>query len=355
MVLVTGATGFLGRHLCPQLVERGFRVRALVRPTSDTGFLQDLGVQLALGDVRDLDTVRRAMLDCEWIVHAAGLFRFWGPREAFFETNVHGTDNVIEAALQVGVQRYVHISTLAVVGAPTTGQVLDEQIQCQPQDDYQRSKLQAEQRVLAAHRESGLPAIVLRPGAFYGPWGRYAFNRLFFEDPLKGLPVGVHWGRRITFPAYVPDVARAIVAALGRGRVGEIYNVVGECLPHSEVHGTVSRLAGIRPWRVNPPVFTLILLAKAWSVVARYTGREPYYSINMVPYVFCDWDCSHSKARRELGFEPTPFEDGARHTLAWYRQQGLGPGNWLGRAVASAWQLPRGASLAQSNVDQEVN
>ena len=348
MVLVTGATGFLGRNLCPYLVERGFRVRALVRSTSGADFLRDLGVQIVMGDVRDPNAVQRAVLGCEHIVHAAGMFRFWGRRDDFFETNVQGTANVLDAALREGVQRFVHISTLAVVGAPRGDQILDEQVRCQPQDDYQRSKLQAEQLVLASHRESRFPGIVLRPGAFYGPWGRYAFNRLFFEDPLKGLPVGVHRGKRITFPAFVPDVVRAIVAALGRGRVGEIYNVVGECLPHSEVHDTISRLAGIRSWRVNPPAFSLIVLARAWSLLARYTGQEPYYSINMVPYVFCDWNCTNSKAARELGFEPTPFEDGTRLTVAWYRQQAIGPKNWLSRAIVRAWRLPSGTVLASN-------
>jgi nucleoside-diphosphate-sugar epimerase len=114
------------------------------------------------------------------------------------------------------------------------------------------------------------------------------------------------------------------------------------------LHDTISRLAGIRSWRVNPPAFTLIGLARAWSLLAHYTGQEPYYSINMVPYVFCDWNCTNSKATRELGFEPTPFEDGARHTLAWYRQQGLGPRNWLSRAIVRAWRLPFGTSLASN-------
>jgi dihydroflavonol-4-reductase len=283
------------------------------------------------------------------------MFRFWGKRDAFYETNVQGTANVIAAVLREGVQRYVHISTLAVVGAPKSEQILDEQVECRPRDDYQRSKLQAEQQVLAAHQARDLPAIVLRPGALYGPWGRYAFNRLFFEDPLIGLPVGVHRGKRITFPVYVADVAQAILAALGRGREGEIYNVVGDCLSHAEVHATVSRLAGIRSMRVNPPAFTLIALAKVWSLVARYTKREPYYSINMVPYVFRDWNCSNAKARRDLGFVPTPFEDGARHTLAWYRRQGLGPSNWLGRAVVKAWQRAPGTYSEQPSIDQEVS
>ncbi len=339
MILVTGATGFLGRNLCPYLVEQGYRLRALVRPTSDVAFLEALGVELAYGDVRDAVAVERAVQGCRRVVHAAGLFRFWGRREDFVAINVGGTANMVTAALQAGVERFIYVSTIAVVGAPRSDQLLDEQVPCVPRDDYQRSKLEAEQVVLAAHRTHGLPAIVLRPGAYYGPWGRYAFNRMFFEDPLKGLPMGVQRGKRLTFPIFVPDLARVVEAALLRGRPGEIYNVAGPSLTHATVHATISRLAGIRPWRINPPAWAIIGLARVWTWLSRFTQHEPYYTSNMVPYVFCDWNTTSDKARRELGFEPTPFEEGARQTLAWYRQQGVGPPNWLGRLILRLWRV----------------
>jgi nucleoside-diphosphate-sugar epimerase len=90
----------------------------------------------------------------------------------------------------------------------------------------------------------------------------------------------------------------------------------------------------------------LIWLARVWTALAHFTGREPYYAINMVPYVFCDWNAPSEKARRELDLEPTPFEDGARQTLAWYRQLGVGPSHWLSRMVMKLWQVPeRDSSL----------
>ena len=342
VILVTGATGFLGRNLCPYLIARWASGAGLVRPASDTAFLSVLGVVMARGDVRDAASVRQAVQGCRSIVHAAGKFRFWGQRIDFFQINFLGTANLIEAALGAGVERFLYVSTIAVAGAPRSDQLLDEQARCEPKDDYQRSKLQTEQLVLAKHRVQGLPAIILRPGAYYGPWGRYAFNRMFFEDPLKGLPVGVHWGRRLTFPVFVPDLVRVIEAALTRGRVGEIYNVAGPSLTHAEVHRTVSRLAGIHPWRVNPPAFAIIGLARLWTWLSRWTRREPYYSINMVPYVFCDWNTRSGKARRELGFEPTSFEEGARQTIEWYRQQGIEPGHWPGRLILRLWSVKRG-------------
>lgn len=338
MIFVTGVSGFLGHNLCPFLVAQGYRLRALVRASSDVAFLRELGVELVEGDVRHRRSVRGAAAGCRWAIHAAGKFRFWGRREEFYATNVDGTANVLAEAARAGVERFVHISTITVVGAPRRGQMLDEQVQCQPQDDYQRSKLEGESLALAACRETGLPVVVLRPGAFYGPWGWYAFNRMFFEDPLKGLPFGVHFGKRISFPVFVPDLAGVIASALTRGRSGEIYNVATS-VTHAEIHRTISDLAGLRPWRINPPGFTLIVLAWLWTFISRYTGREPYYTINMVPYVFCDWNVNSAKARRELGFVPTPFKEGARQTLDWYRHQAVGPSHPLARLMVGLWRV----------------
>ena len=220
-ILITGATGFLGHTLCPHLVRHGYRLRAFVRPTSAWEFLRPLGVDLAWGDIRDADAIRAAAGGCGAIVHAAAKFRFWGHPADFLATNVDGTKNALEAARQAGVERFIYISTVAVVGTPRQGTTIDERYPLDPQDDYQRSKLAAERLALSYYSERHVPTIVLRPGAIYGPGGRYGFNRLFFEDPLKGIPLQVHRGRHISFPAYVLDVAkhqiRAQAGATGGG------------------------------------------------------------------------------------------------------------------------------------------
>jgi len=332
-VLITGATGFLGHTLCPYLVERGYRLRALVRRSSNWGFLSPLGVELAWGDIRDAEAVRTATEGCRAVVHAAGKFRFWGKREDFFGVNLEGTRNALEAAQQAGVKQFVYISTVAVVGVPRGSAVIDETYPLTPWDDYQCSKLEAERLTLCYHRECGLPAIVLRPGAFYGPGSRYGFNRLFFEDPLKGLPLQVHRGQRINFPVYIRDVAQGIDLALKQGQPGEVYNISGPSISHRQANDVVDRLLGYRIWRFNVPDWAMLALARAWTWLSRYTGREPYYPINLSLYVFYDWKVSSDKARRELGFVPTPFEEGARATLEWYRKLGVGPANCLANLI----------------------
>lgn len=324
MILLTGATGFLGHHLARQLLNEGYEVRALVRRQSETKFLQKMGVELAFAcDISDREALRAACRGCQGVVHAAALFRMWGNLCHFWQTNMEGSDATLRAALEEGVQRVVVVSTVVVVGKPQPGRVVDEEHPCRPQDAYQRTKLEAERLALAYERNCGLEVVVVRPGALYGPWGRYAFNRLFFEDPLRGWRIKVHGGQRLTFPAYARDVARGIVGALQRGRQGQVYNLSGATMSHDEVNDVISDLAGISRWRLNLPTRPLLLLAQLWTAASRYTGEEPFYPSNLAHYVFQDWRVSSAKAREELGFRPTPFAQGARETIEWYRNQGI--------------------------------
>ncbi len=323
MILITGATGFLGHNLVPMLVQAGYEIRALVRPTSNTDFLERLGVELAYtDDIANQAAVQAACRGCDQVVHAAGLFRFWGKPHEFWQTNVEGTTAMLNAALANDVKRFIYISTIAVVGTTPAQEVIDENTVCRPQEPYQLSKLEAETRVLAYGQE-GLPVIVLRPGAFYGPWGRYAFNRLFFEEPLRGWRIRVDGGRHITFPVFVPDVAQGIMLALDKAKPGEIYNISGRSLTHNEANNIISDLAGIGRWRINIPRNLVISLSRAWTGLSHFTRKEPFYPINMAPYVFQDWHISTAKAEKELGFTPTSFETGARQTLQWYKEQGI--------------------------------
>ncbi|MCA9918292.1 MAG: NAD-dependent epimerase/dehydratase family protein, partial [Anaerolineales bacterium] len=133
MILITGATGFLGRHLVPHLVGLGYPLRAVVRPSSDTQFLQKLGVELAYAeDITDVDALTQACAGCDQIIHAAGLFRFWGQPEEFWQTNVGGTTAVLTAAKNHPITRFIHISTIAVVGKPPTNRPIDETTRCNP-------------------------------------------------------------------------------------------------------------------------------------------------------------------------------------------------------------------------------
>lgn len=324
MIFVTGATGFLGHNLIPALTQAGYQVRALVRPTSSADFLKSHNVEVVVGDVLDRDSLMEAMKGCRYVIHGAGLFRLWGDQKSFEQVNAQGTAHALEAALRNNVERFVQVSTIAVVGIPENGRVIDESYPCQPDDFYQRSKYDAENIVRMFALSARFPAIIVRPGAFYGPWGHYALNRLFFEDPMRGLRVQVYKGQRLTFPAFVPDVAQGIIAALERGRVGETYNISGESITHAEAGRIISKLAGMSAWRLDCPPGLMLWLARQMERLASETHREPFYPVALAKYVFYDWPVSSDKAHNELGWTPTPFEGGARQTVEWYRTMGWG-------------------------------
>ena len=322
MILVTGATGFLGHNLCKRLTHQGYALRALARPSSHTLFLEELGVEIAIGDVRDQASVQAAMAGCEAVIHAAARFRLWGPPETFEDINLWGTRNVLASAYRLRIKRFVHISSIIVVGPQPPGTVITDDTPYGPYhgDNYARTKMGGE-RLALSYAEVGLPVIVLRLGALYGPWGAYAFNRLFFEEFLRGWCVQVHHGRHITFPCYVDDAAAAIQAALTRGRIGQVYNVSGRSISHREANQVVSRLAGKSNWRLNIPGSVMVNVARLLEFIALFTRREPFYPLNLAPYVFDDWVVDSKKAQRELGFQPIPFEEGARRTLDWYQSR----------------------------------
>ena len=324
MILVTGATGFLGRNLCEYLTQQGYSIRALARSSSDIDFLHKLGVETAIGDVTDRVSVLKAAQGCRQIIHTAAYFRLWGNPKDFAAVNRRGTFNVLTAAQKVNIQRFIHISTIIVARPKISNETITENLPYNPYptDYYARTKVGGE-RLALSFAKKGLPVIVLRLGALYGPWGHYAFNRIFFEDFLyHGLRIQVHSGRHITFPCYVGDAVKAIKAALTLGRVGEIYNVSGESISHQEINRIVSQLAGKSNWRINIPAPLMINFARLLECLSIVTKKEPYYPINLVPYVFEDWWVDSNKARRELKFAPRSFQEGAQQTLAWYKSVG---------------------------------
>jgi|FLYN01.1.fsa_nt_gi nucleoside-diphosphate-sugar epimerase len=323
MIFVTGGTGFLGRHLVPALCRAGYYpVRVLTRRPDEHRWLRRYPqVEVVQGDLLDGQIIERAVAGCRYVIHAGGIFRFWvpGSERVFYDTNTRGTEHVLNAAHKTQVERVIHISTAAVIGQPDSDKVVDETHPPRPADAYQRSKLQAEQIALRYFTEYDLPVIILRPGAYYGPLGEYAFNRLFFKDPMRGIIMQVEGGRHIIFPAYIADVAQGVMKALECGCPGEIYNICGDWITHREAFDIVVEEARL-PWpRLPIPGWMGIATAHVLEAISIITRREPFWPLNLRSYVYNNWRVSSEKARRELGFEPTGFREGARRTIAWYR------------------------------------
>lgn len=320
MIFVTGGTGFLGRHLIAALCREGHDIRVLTRTPEENAWLKRYPqVEVISGDLLDRELLIKSLAGCRYVIHAGGFFRFWGDEDHFMATNAQGTENMLVAAAHAGVERFLHVSTIAVIGQPDPANVIDETYPPQPVEPYQRSKYEGELIALRYWRDEGVPVVILRPGAYYGPLGEYGFNRLFFRDPMRGIIMQIDGGRYIIFPAYISDVASGIINALTLARLGETYHICGDWISHKDAFDIVCEEAGLCWPRPPIPGWMGIAASRLLESIANITGREPFWPINMQSYVYNNWRVSSEKARRELNFQPVSFREGARRTIAWYR------------------------------------
>ncbi|NLS76087.1 MAG: NAD-dependent epimerase/dehydratase family protein [Chloroflexi bacterium] len=325
--LVTGGAGFIGQRLLRRLAERGVACRALVRPGRDTSALDGLGIEWAAGDVTDPATLRGLAADVDVVYHLAAVGHVAAQTEEdyqrFRRVNVEGTRNLLRACQGERIARFVHFSSTAAMGTLRRERI-DETAPCQPATPYQKSKREGELAALAAWRESGVPALALRPCMVYGPGGEgefLKFCRLF----ARGLFPRVGRSPNLTPLVHVDDVVQAALLAGERGRPGEVYLVAGErSYPLAELRAEILAALGLRRPYVYMPLW--LALAGAWALetTGRVAGRVPPVTRRNILSTTASRVFDIGKARAELGYRPAvTLAQGVRETVAWYRERGL--------------------------------
>ena len=322
-VFVTGGTGFVGKPTVRRLVEDGHEVRCLVRKTSRTGELEELGCQLAYGDVTDKASVLDGMKGCEWLVHLANVYSFWEPDNSVYRrVNVEGTRNVAEAALEEGVSKVAHVSSFVVWGKPA--QIpFDEETPVGPErfTAYAESKYEGDLVVWKLYRERGLPVVVLYPGGVMGA-GNPKSNGQYIRDLVKGRMPGMVFEDSALTWVHVKDVAEAIIRALEKeGNKGEEYLVGKHALAMGELTRTVCEISGAPLPKVSIPEPVIMAGATLLTKVADLTGRPPLLGMskdtmrNLKEGAIFDG----SKAERELGVTYTPIREALEEEVASHR------------------------------------
>jgi nucleoside-diphosphate-sugar epimerase len=323
--LVTGATGLLGSHIADQLATRGERVRALVRPSSDTSYLRDLGVELVPGDLLDPASLRPAVEETDVVYHCAAKVGEWGPWSEYQALIIDATRNLLEACRAARVGRLLHVSSITVYGHLKRRDGLfteDEPLgqHLWSRDHYIRAKIQAEELV---RRYPGAWTI-LRPSWMYGPRDRTTMPRL-----VKALRSGrvtlIGTGDNLLNIVYAGDVAEAaILAANHPAARGRAYNVSspGEITQRQVVDTLTDQLGLPRIARRFP-----FWLAYRMGWVSELIGhairikRPPHITRYGVSLVGRPTQFSIDKARTELGWQPrVSAAEGLRRTLDWYRE-----------------------------------
>lgn len=323
-VLVTGATGFIGSAVVRKLIERGYSVRALKRPSSPSFHLADLDIEFAEGDIRDAESVRQAMAGVRWLFHVAADYRLWAPNPAdIIENNVVGTRLVMLEAQRAGVERIVYTSSVATLAVDPDGGAADENSPAQEGEAvgaYKRSKIMAE-RAVEAMVAQGLPAVIVNPSAPVGPCDvrPTPTGRIIIEAASGRMPAFVDTGLNLV---HVDDVAAGHLAALERGRIGERYILGGQNASLREMLAAIARLTGRRAPRIRIPRAAVMPLAVVAEAVARGTGREPFVTLDGLRMSKKRMFFSTAKAERELNFRARPYAEGIEDAIRWFRNTG---------------------------------
>jgi len=324
-VLVTGASGFVGSAVARKLVERGYAVRALVRPTSPRFHLAGLDIDYAVGDLRDAETVRPAMAGVRYVFHVAADYRLWArdPNEILVN-NRESTRIVMEEALRAGVERIVYTSSVATLAVRRDGTSVDETF---PLDEakaigvYKRSKVVAERLVERMIAEQKLPAVIVNPSTPIGPRDvkPTPTGRIIVEAARGRMPAFVDTGMNLV---HVDDVADGHLAALDRGKIGERYVLGGQNVHFSDMLGAIATLLGRRPPRVKIPRGAIVPLAIAAETIARFTGREPFVTRDALRMSKYRMFFTTAKAERDLGVTARPFTEALADAIEWFRGAG---------------------------------
>ena len=317
LVLVTGATGFLGSVLTRKLLARDLAVRVYHREASSMDLLDrvEQRVEHAVGDIRDAAALDAAFDGVTCVYHAAARVGFGGRRErqAMMGINVDGTAAVINAALRHGVQRLVHVSSMAAFGRPEHPEgVIDER------NEWQRSKVNsvyAQSKYLSeleVHRgiAEGLDAVITNPSLIFGA-GRTGDNtrRIIERVRTRSLPAVPAGGTNVVD---VEDVAEALFLAMDRGRSGERYFLGSENLSWRTIIDELARAFDVEPPRLQLPPLPALGLAYASEALAFATGSPPLITRETARAASRTYRYSNRKARRELGWNPRPFSETAR-------------------------------------------
>ncbi len=327
-VLLTGATGFLGRAVARRLVARGHTLRVLARPTSRLAGLPE-GVLVAEGDVTSASSMARAAEGCDAVLHMAALVKIWVPEPAQFEAvNVAGLDNALAAARSAGA-RLVYTSSFMALG-PSGPSALDaERPHPGPpfRNRYEETKARADALARAASA-AGQDVVTLYPGVIYGPGEMTEGNIVarMIADHLNGrLPGLVGPGDRRWSYAFVEDVAEGHVLALEQGLSGSRLVLGGENATLCRVFDLVREITGVPPPRHRIPYGLASAIGRAQWLWAETTGHPPQLTHGEVGVFREEWACDSARAVREIGYEWRPLAEGLRETVRWLSVQGLVP------------------------------
>jgi nucleoside-diphosphate-sugar epimerase len=322
-VLVTGANGFTGLRLAQRLQQSGHEVRALVRPTASTGTLEAAGIEVFRGQLTDTQDVRAAVSGCAKVYHVAAAFRTAGhPDSYYYDVNVGGTSNVLEAARAAGCERVVHCSTGGVHGHIAEPPA-NEKYRFAPGDVYQDSKVAAEGLVQQAIAQ-GQRVVIFRPGAIYGE-GDLRFLKLYRSVQNRRW-VMIGSGETRLHMVHVDDLCAGIeLCGSQESAIGQVFLIAGPDAPKlNEIVAIIANVLKVPQPRLKIPVWPVYAAGWLCEKICVPLRIDPPLHTRRVSFFTHHREFDISKARRLLGYDPQiNAAAGIARTAAWYISQGL--------------------------------
>lgn len=323
-VLVTGATGFIGFHVGKLLVEKGFHVRALVRNEWDASFLEDAGMELVAGDIRDIDTIYNAMRGCRQLYHLAADNRLWVPDpKTMYDINVHGTRNVLHAALMLSVEKVVYSGTAGTL-APGDGTLCTEDtpVDIRQMAGHHKTTRFIAEREAEGFRKKGLPVVIVNPATPIGPMDRKPtrIGRTIVNFLNNRIHAYLDTGLNLVD---VEDAAEGHLLAARHGKIGERYLLGNRNTTLGELFELLAVAARKRVLALRLPYLPVLVAAYFNEAISRWvSGKRPRIPLAAVREAkqCIRLDCS--KAVTELQLPQRPIEPAIARAVDWFEKNG---------------------------------
>jgi nucleoside-diphosphate-sugar epimerase len=329
--LITGATGFIGGRLARRLLDEGYQVRCLVRASSDTSRLEQLDLQLAVGDLTDADSLMHAAAGCQYVLHCGALVSDWATTQEIARINVDGTRRLLDAALAASIKRFVHISSTDIYGYPDRPQTDETYAATRFRNWYAQTKLEAEAEVRRAEGEHALATVILRPATVYGPGSVDVVGEIARAINGRHMLL-IDRGRPLAGLCYIDNLLDAAVLALRHEAApGNAFNVSDglDVTWKQFTDGLASGLGcpqvrfSLPYWLANSIGFSL---EHGYRLLRGATGLSlpPLLSRQAVQVLGKSQDFSNRKLRQTLGWEPrVDYASGLQETIAWLKRDYL--------------------------------
>jgi farnesol dehydrogenase len=325
-VLVTGATGFIGEHLCKTLAKEGITVHALYRAENKAKILISKNIKLFKGEVNDVRSLEKAMQNCTQVYHVAAFAKVWDKDpNAAWKINVEGTRNVLNIAQKIGIQKIVYVSTAGVYGPSQKGTEVSESSNRNKHcyGMYEQSKAAAEELIRQISNEF-MPVVIVNPTRVFGP------GQLTESNSVTKMIIGYKKGSWRVIPGngkskgnyvYVNDVVNGLLQAMANGRGGENYILGGENVDYNHFFNLLSEVCSKKHILFHMPLGIMLTVAKLMEAGARYFSISPKITQQLVRKFNLNWELTSEKACQELGYAPTPLKTAFAETLKWFEKK----------------------------------